>query len=159
MPYDSICTAPSAIDNSVGTITYSGSSSTTAIGSDTYTSSYVSYEPYTTSAGYTLALGPTSEEVEKKIKDASDKIDQHVDALEQDIDFLNQRQEYNINNIDILTEENNKLKEHIKYLESTIDTLNVHLKELNNKYDDIYTKMSFYNIRITHLEKQTYEMD
>lgn len=164
MPYDSICTAPSAIDNSVGTLTYPSLPYTSSTTADTDTYTYTSsYEPYTststTGTMYTLTMGPTSEEIEKKIKDASDKIDQHVDALEQDIDFLNKRQEDQENNIDNLAEENLDLKVQIRCLRSAIDTLKEQITELNNKYNNMYTDMLFCNDRITHVEDKIYEMD
>lgn len=93
---------------------------------------YITYTPIsTTTTGTIYAAYNTSEE---KMKEYTEKVDKHVDQLEEDIEFLNNEREslkYVVKRIDAdldtatyrinaLEDENTKLKAHIDYLERKI---------------------------------------
>lgn len=97
---------------------------------------------YTTS-GPTISF--TYEDTEEKMKEYCDKVDQHVDKLEEDIEFLNERRTANEAQIEFLVQQNiekdTKIKEltlelhdikgYANYLVSRIDLLEAQINENN----------------------------
>ena len=89
-------------------------------------------------------IGPSSisfvqRDTEEKTKEYCDKVDQHVDKLEEDIEFLNEKRKSNEELIDQLIYQNSEMDTKIKTLESSVTFLKnytSHLEALINMLQD-----------------------
>ena len=82
----------------------------------------------TTSPTIYTTVGPTSisfayENTEEKMREYCDKVDQHVDKLEEDIEFLNEKRKLNEEHIENLINQNLQKDTRIKVLEDTVTFL------------------------------------
>ena len=62
------------------------------------------YKAYTTAGPTSITF--TVDNVEEKTKEYCDKVDQHVDKLEEDIEFLNNKRHMNEEHIEFLINQN-----------------------------------------------------
>lgn len=98
-----------------------------------FTTNTICYDPLTITTSTTsptvyTTIGPTPisftyENTEEKIKEYCDKVDQHVDKLEEDIEFLNNKRQMNEEHIVRLINQNIQKDTKIKELEDSITFL------------------------------------
>lgn len=85
----------------------------------------------------TLAYSDT----EEKMKEYCDKVDQHVDALEEDIEFLNEKRKSNEERIEQLINQNTEQDTTIKELTARIGDLQGYINYLVDRINILEEKM------------------
>ena len=118
------------------TICYDPLTSTTSTSTSTSTTSPTVY----------TTIGPTSisftyENTEEKMKEYCDKVDQHVDKLEEDIEFFNNKRLTIEEHVEYLINQNIQKDTKIKELEDTITNLKSFINFLDNKINDLEAKV------------------
>jgi peptidoglycan hydrolase CwlO-like protein len=106
----------------------------------TSTSATISPTIYTT-------VGPTSislayENTEEKMREYCDKVDQHVDKLEEDIEFLNEKRKLNEEHIENLINQNLQKDTTIKELTARINSLQGYINYLVDRISVLEGKIN-----------------